>query len=637
MTFSLVLVAALLSAKSGALQSTRGRSLPPLMSNVSAPTDPASTIRVPIPPVSFLDQEAGSGVLYDKIEEYRKMSIQTQGGEFHRGLSITFVVVAGLLTAYLCYSVHGGGKPGRTERLFTALDALMLVWFTILFTAAFVCCVSVWRGQGLVYGPSTNNVLTRPSENQHKLKYDEHFIPAIIVASLMLIPIFGTLYARRWRPRAVERPERAGVAQAAGGKKKRNYALDHCKYYLMYGIIMIHFTLDNQYEGAQAFNNAIDAFGDTHWINMFIMLSGYNAALRMKDMLPRRMDRTLKMGLIYFWMQALYLLHFYFVFVPMTKGMTRTRDLAHLRIGDHTIIHYRPKNDNLTAWDWYRNMWSLSDMALWYMRSLCMWLLLIPYWLQLRFPIIAALFFTFAAMYEPEAQFGPLIGDMNWVYFVIGAAAKHRSWDKKLFKLLAHPFARIASLISFLLFNAYGLVMPFAFHKEWKVMLNRGGNLIDKAHDLQWWYTIGRTLNIAVSVVIICGWIAIMPRSPSYFTRASSFTLVAYLIHPPILRMIVATGFYNDKKGFPTRITSFKYVLCLIVFPIAFSLLLMHPPVARVLMRIVNPPMGWMFRPKSKVGKKAPQTEAADASAKPWLRSDIEAKKSERAPLVARE
>ncbi|MFI6476896.1 acyltransferase family protein [Nonomuraea sp. NPDC050663] len=232
--------------------------------------------------------------------------------------------------------------------------------------------------------------------------------------------------------------------------------------------------------------------------------------------------------------------------------------------------------------------WSLTiiDPAWlnWYLVALLFWRLSTPVWKRMKFPIPAAIaVYLFAGFSQISGEFSMdrFFGLMP--FFVIGLTLQpehfdrlNRRWIKILSAVTLLGAAGVAMLISLKRFS----LKPFYFKHSYKDM------------GLSWWMGLLEHLAILGASLAVCfAFLALVPRSETWYTDLGTRTLYCYLLHGIPVLIAKETGLLDlpwlhgplGAMAIATSAFALAIVLCL--------------PITRTVFKwIIEPRLTWLYR-----------------------------------------
>jgi fucose 4-O-acetylase-like acetyltransferase len=263
-----------------------------------------------------------------------------------------------------------------------------------------------------------------------------------------------------------------------------------------------------------------------------------------------------------------------------------------------SVIHWamsgKLRLDYTTAW------WTL-----WFLLALCIWRVLLPYLVILRYPLAISIGLSVGAGYL--ASFDDTFSLARAIallpFFVLGW--KIKQWgiaDQWLELPSAVVWRWRAGAIAF--FAALAVTAGVGI-VEWRHLLLRRFFLYDESYSSfgydQWWAGALRLAFIGLGVVACFAFLALMPRGRTWFSGMGTRTMYIYLLHAFILYPIRQSGLLDHTSS-----------VWLLVGATASSLgiaaLLGLPIMQRIFRPIVEPRLDWLFR-------RTERSQASDASA----------------------
>ncbi len=537
---------------------------------------------------------------FDGIKWYKTMSIQTKGGLTHMVLSRIFLAAGISFIVYVVYLVVSSDAATQRDSVREAMDSMLIVWVGIAGLCSAIICASIYRGQGLRVRRFDAGNMEFTRTNKYEFKHDEYFAPAVVVGGVCVILAVLTLV---WRKMSAPGPAaQVRAINEPNARGPRIHELDYLKYYQIICIVTFAHFLQFAETGNAGINispflNTLDILGWTHWIVGFVVISGYNAPVRNKDLIPRRAQRVFSILFTYLWCMLLYLMFFYFVMTPMVQG-TNSKGQAETILSqnnDFTIDHDNEAastyESRLTSELFFTHLFGKPAYVLWYLESLFAWCLIIPLWMRLRAPITLAIAVSVLGMYfQPYVGVMPLDYSLTlemFPYFVIGASVKYNRYDRELYRIAKNRYSKYAAAALLCLILAFATRCPFYVRGEWHMYLPSFGAMRAKAHDAQWWYSIGVVGLIFTNSATVLATVCLAPTGPSYVTRAAAFSLVPYMLHYMFVLLLAGLGYYND--GFPVRFDS-GYMWLTMTISVGLCVVFMHPPFGSRLMYLIRPP-----------------------------------------------
>mmetsp|Transcript_39336 Transcript_39336/g.76367 ORF Transcript_39336/g.76367 Transcript_39336/m.76367 type:complete len:648 (-) Transcript_39336:271-2214(-) len=545
---------------------------------------------------------------FDVIQEFKEHSIVKLGGQMQEIASHFFAAVSIAFLMVLLHQVFmSGSKLGRWNRFRRAIDSLLCVWVALTGICATICCMSVYRSQGLTAmksGQSHNPVedYYRPT---HEFKYDNYFIPSLVIGSVSFCLIVGTLIIQHLYP-----PVRRVANDNSASHDERLWELDHARYIFLLAIIIHHFTHKPPTKETGFWHSWFVMI--LPWsLTGFIMLSGYNSAFSQQQLNSRRLQRIMKVGFSYYWSQALMILYFFYVICPLINSNWEDKEAANDLKWKLTMWHGFGNDDyKLDFKGFLERLFGPPAFVLWYLQSLMAWLLMIPAWMHLRAPIFASIVLALLVLYwsddlfKGETSFSPTRTLEYFPYFVIGASMKKFKYDQKLRKLAEDPYTTLVCLSLLCANLSFALGTQFS-EEEISIYAYPSASMHQKTHDHGWYYIIGRAGYVAFSVPMIFAVVGILPRKQTYFSKAGACSLVPYVLHVYVQLLVLSMGLYGKKfneEKVPqlSPLRQFELVIiatgCLIFFS--------NPSISSILKWVIMPPMNWMFDHEAKKGNK---------------------------------
>jgi fucose 4-O-acetylase-like acetyltransferase len=250
--------------------------------------------------------------------------------------------------------------------------------------------------------------------------------------------------------------------------------------------------------------------------------------------------------------------------------------------GIHWAVSGKLKLDYTTAW------WTL-----WFLLALCIWRVVLPYLVILRYPLIISVALSVGAGYLSsfDDTFSLSRAVALLPFFVLGW--KLRQWkiaDKWLTLRSAVVWRwRVAAI---LLFAGLAVVSAVGID-EWRHLLLRRFLLYDESYASfgydQWWAGALRLGFIGLGALCCFALLALMPRRATWFSGLGTRTMYIYLLHSLILYPIRSSDLL-------TGTTSVWALVGMVVLSLAIAIVLGQPIVKRIFRPLVEPKLSWLFR-----------------------------------------
>jgi fucose 4-O-acetylase-like acetyltransferase len=236
--------------------------------------------------------------------------------------------------------------------------------------------------------------------------------------------------------------------------------------------------------------------------------------------------------------------------------------------------------------------------TLWFLLSLIIWRVTLPYLALLRFPLAIAVAVSVASGYLPEIG-GTFALDRTVAllpFFVLGWRLRRlpltsmwlRAGERRVWAW------RIAAIGVFTaLAVAVALNVPL-----WRDLKVRRVLLYEQAYPEfgygEWWAGGLRLAAIALAVVLVFAFLALMPRRPTAISPLGQATMYVYLLHTFVLYPIRESGWLDGPRND-------ILLVGMIVFSVLIALALSTPLVRRVFRPLVEPRARWLFVPSRNV------------------------------------
>jgi fucose 4-O-acetylase-like acetyltransferase len=278
--------------------------------------------------------------------------------------------------------------------------------------------------------------------------------------------------------------------------------------------------------------------------------------------------------------------------------------------GIHWAIGGTLKLDYTTAW------WTL-----WFLMALCIWRVVLPYLVVLRYPLLISILLSVGAGYLSsfDDTFSLARAVALLPFFVLGWKIKQSNVGERWLELRTVVVWRWRSA-AIGLFALLGLVTAVGIG-EWRHLLLRRFLLYDEAYASfgydQWWAGAIRLGFIGLGILCCFAFLTLMPRGNTWFTSMGTRTMYIYLLHSLVLYPIRQSGLLDH--------TSSVWILVgMVVLSLAIASVLGLPIIQRIFHPVVEPKLGWLFRRSERApAQPAPQRsyEADSATILEWHHS----------------
>jgi fucose 4-O-acetylase-like acetyltransferase len=237
--------------------------------------------------------------------------------------------------------------------------------------------------------------------------------------------------------------------------------------------------------------------------------------------------------------------------------------------------------------------YSTASWTLWFLITLAVWRLALPYIVLLRYPLLISIVISVGAGYltsiDSTFALSRTLGLLP--FFVFGW--KLRQWQvtgrwldlggRTVWRWRAGAVALFAALATVIVLNITTL-------REIQI---RRFLLYDEAYPEfgydQFWAGAIRLGFILLAFALVVAFLLLMPRRSTWFTSLGGATMYIYLLHSFLLYPLRETGALDGPKPW--------WVLPgMIVLSIAISVALSLPLVRRVFRPLVQPKARWLFR-----------------------------------------
>ncbi|MGN6326897.1 acyltransferase family protein [Pseudolysinimonas sp.] len=229
--------------------------------------------------------------------------------------------------------------------------------------------------------------------------------------------------------------------------------------------------------------------------------------------------------------------------------------------------------------------------TLWFLLSLAVFRILMPYLVLLRFPLLWAVVLSVAVGYSPGVDstlsLARTVGILP--FFVLG-------WQLRQWKLADRWMALKASvwlfrLAAVVVFAAWFVAVVVNI-RAFRVLSVHWFFYDDSYSGLdaqQWWAGFVRLGLILLAAALSAAFFALIPRSETFWTAFGQATMYVYLLHSFVLYPIRESGILTDDHASAT------WLLTMVFASIAIAIALSSPLVRRVFRPIVEPKPRWLL------------------------------------------
>jgi fucose 4-O-acetylase-like acetyltransferase len=250
--------------------------------------------------------------------------------------------------------------------------------------------------------------------------------------------------------------------------------------------------------------------------------------------------------------------------------------------GIHWAISGKLKLDYTTAW------WTL-----WFLLALCIWRVVLPYLVILRYPLAISIVLAIGAGYlaDMDDTFSLSRAVALLPFFVLGW--KIRQWRLGE-RWLALPTSvvwrwRAAALLLFC-----GLAFAsFAGIATWRELLVRRFLLYDETYSSfgygEWWAGGIRLGLMGIGMACCFAFLMLMPRRQTWLSAFGKRTMYIYLLHSLLLYPLRQSGILSGTQ-------SMLMLIAVIALSVGIAVVLGLPFVQRIFRPIVEPNLSWLFR-----------------------------------------
>ncbi len=239
--------------------------------------------------------------------------------------------------------------------------------------------------------------------------------------------------------------------------------------------------------------------------------------------------------------------------------------------------------------DWMLNGGALKITLLapywvmWFLMALFLWRLSTPLWRQIRWPLAVAVVISLLSglNHLSELQLNRVLGFLP--FYVLGLCLKPEH-----FALLKRPAVRVAAVAVLPAGLAAALLAYPHLAVEWAYWRDDNARL----HAGPLTGTAIRVGLLAVSTVLAAAFLALVPGRRTWFTGLGSATLYAYLLHGFVIMAARSAGWYGYG-----RLHTAPGVAAAAAIGVVLATVLCTSPVRTLVRRVVEPDVGWAFKP----------------------------------------
>ena len=330
--------------------------------------------------------------------------------------------------------------------------------------------------------------------------------------------------------------------------RKRDYYFDNVKFFLIMLVVLGH-TYRPLIDESPIIKGVYLSIYTLH-MPLFILVSGYFAKNFNKEGQNKKLITTVLVP--YFIFEILY--SFY----------------------DHLI--YRTDSLEFTILEPYWIMWFLF--------SLFFWRLMLPFFVNLKYPLLIALALSIAIGYIDDADsFLSLSRTIAFFpFFLLGFYLKREHFER-LFSPTKRVIGIIGGVLLFLMM--YGL----EFHSSIDLDFRRWLYFVFPYEDLnhpEWYAGMIRLGFIGLALVASALFLAVIPRGKTFVSELGSRSLYVYLLHGFFIKFYDALD-VDDKFAGPTL-----YIVATIA-AIGLTFFLSSRWVQNLFRPLVQPKMDWIF------------------------------------------
>ncbi len=237
--------------------------------------------------------------------------------------------------------------------------------------------------------------------------------------------------------------------------------------------------------------------------------------------------------------------------------------------------------------------YSTAWWTLWFLLALCIWRVVLPYLVILRYPLIISIVLSVGAGYLStfDDTFSLSRAVALLPFFVLGWKIKQWNLAERWLALRSAVVWRCRAA-AIALFIGLGVVSAVGI-TEWRHLLIRRFLLYDESYAsfgyTQWWAGALRLGFIGLGTLCCFGLLALIPRRRTWFSGLGTRTMYIYLLHSFILYPIRQSGLLSGPP-------SMWVLVGMVVLSVVIAVVLGLPIVQKVFHPLVEPRLDWLFR-----------------------------------------
>lgn len=231
--------------------------------------------------------------------------------------------------------------------------------------------------------------------------------------------------------------------------------------------------------------------------------------------------------------------------------------------------------------------------TLWFLLALALFRLVLPYLALLRGPLVWALAISVVAGYLPSIDSTFSVSRFLGLlpFFTLGWWLRENDVVARAGLLAARPvwLRLIAAGVL-----AGACVLAYVFVDDWSAMrLGTWFFFVDAYVDLdapQWWAGGIRLAIIALALVLMTAFLALIPRRETRWTPLGRYTMYVYLLHTFVLYPFRQSGVLRGLEPV------WLWIPVVVLASVVIAVVLSSRPVRRLTRPLVEPRMPWLFR-----------------------------------------
>jgi fucose 4-O-acetylase-like acetyltransferase len=229
--------------------------------------------------------------------------------------------------------------------------------------------------------------------------------------------------------------------------------------------------------------------------------------------------------------------------------------------------------------------------TLWFLLSLAVFRILMPYLVLLRFPLLWAVILSVAVGYSPGVDstfsLARTIGILP--FFVLGWQLRQWKVADWWMRLRAGVWPiRIAALVVFGVWAAV-VILNVALFRNLSVHWFFYDDSYQGLDAQDWWAGFVRLGLLLLTTILCAAFFALIPRRQTFWTSFGQATMYVYLLHSFVLYPIRESGVLKNDHSSAT------WLLTMVFASHALAIALSSPLIRRIFRPLVEPKPRWLF------------------------------------------